>query len=641
LTDFLGEEIRLWNYRIRVAPALAIGVLAVTALLYLFFATFNEDPKIFDDEGTLMITFREILDGRILYHNISALYGPFYYSIITPLFSLLDIPLSHDAARLVSAVFWFCCSVTFATFVWRLTCSVIAAAFAGLTALFLLKLFVHSPLHPQELSFLLIGVLLHLLLSVEKGPRPIALALLGVIVGGLLLTKINLAAIVMVPLLLGALRATSDRRYIPAIHGVVLVLGLFMPIALMAPLLHLEWVIRYCVFASGTILAALVVWSSSCIPKSLTIRHWGYCAGGLTAVVLLTLCISIAGGTTAYEIFRATVLQNFDLVQNWHNPAPVSGWAIAITAISLAYAVFHALSWARAANREAVMGRVMQLKAGIGILGCLSITIAAVFGTPWENLPELMFQALVPFAWLLMITDETAEQPHPFARGILGLMAAFLVLYAFPVHGTQTMLASLLPAIMLPVLLNDAVRHPGTQQFLKRHLPTALLNKRVWHHAPLTLAYTLVLVMLGAQTVSELRRYQSLEPLNLRGASLVRTDHRTAQLLRWVVGELVKCPAFYSLPSMPSLYFWIDQRAPTGMISNNALGLLSLEQQRHAVSDLEQHNGLCILTIPALLEYFDRGQLRARSPLLQYVEENFTEVASKGPFHVLHRNRVD
>ena len=48
----------------RVAPALATGVLAVTALLYLFFATFNEDPKIFDDEGTLMITFREILDGQ-------------------------------------------------------------------------------------------------------------------------------------------------------------------------------------------------------------------------------------------------------------------------------------------------------------------------------------------------------------------------------------------------------------------------------------------------------------------------------------------------------------------------------------------------------------------------------------------------
>jgi hypothetical protein len=623
-----------------MTTTLANGLLAVAALPFLFFATFI-DTKVFDDEGTLMITFREISDGRILYHDISALYGPFYYSIITPLFSMLNIPLSHDAVRLVSAVFWFCCSVTFATFVWRLTRSVIAAAFAGLTALFLLKLFVHSPLHPQELSFLLIGVLLHLLVSVEKGPRPIALALLGAIVGGLLLTKINLAAIVIVPLLLGALRATSDRRYIPAIHGVVLVLGLFMPIALMAPLLHLEWVIRYCVFASGTILAALVVWSSSCIPKSLTIRHWGYCVGSLTAVVLLTLCISIAGGTTAFEIFRATVLQNFGVVQNWHLPAPVSGGAIAITATSLAYAVLLALSWTRAANREAAMRRVMRLKAGIGILGCLSIAIAAVFGTPWEDFPRLTFQCLVPFAWLIMITDETVLQPHRLAKGMLGLMAAFLVLYAFPVHGTQTMLASFLPTVMLPVLLNDAVRHPDVQRFLKRHLSATPLKKETWRHVPLAMAYALMLVMLGSQTLAKFREYQSLEPLNLRGASLVRTDHESAQLLRWVVGELDKCPAFYSLPSLPSLYFWSGQRAPTGIISNNTFGLLSSEQQRHAIADLDRYSELCVLTIPALLEYFDRGQLRVRPPLLRYVEENFTEVASKGPFHVLHRNWAD
>ena len=196
-----------------------------------------------------MITFREILDGRILYHDISALYGPFYYSIITPLFSLLDVPLSHDAARLVSAAFWFCCTVSLAALVWRLTCSAIAALFAGLIALFFLKLFVHSPLHPQELSFLLICLLLHLLVSVEKEPKPIALTLMGGVVGGLLLIKINLAAFVTLPLILGALRATSDRGSFRAIEAVVLALGLLLPIALMGPLFRLEWVIWYCVFA--------------------------------------------------------------------------------------------------------------------------------------------------------------------------------------------------------------------------------------------------------------------------------------------------------------------------------------------------------------------------------------------------------
>ena len=80
-----------------------------------------------------------------------------------------------------------------------------------------------------------------------------------------------------------------------------------------------------------------------------------------------------------------------------------------------------------------------------------------------------MFQFLVPFAWLLMVTDEELDSPRPLTRGVIGLMAAFLVLYAFPVHGTQTTLASLLPAVMLPVLLNDAMRHarltPATKAY--------------------------------------------------------------------------------------------------------------------------------------------------------------------------------
>jgi hypothetical protein len=642
LTAFAAQEIQSSKYQTLVTPAIGPSLLIVTALPFIFFVTFSESPKIFDDEGTLMITFREILDGRILYHDISALYGPFYYCTIAPLFSLLDVPLSHDAVRLVSAIFWFCCSMTFATLVWRLTGSTIAASFAGLTALFFLKFFVHSPLHPQELSFLLIGILLHLLVSMENGPKPIALALMGVIVGGLLLIKINLAMFVILPLVLGALRATSDRGHVCAFHGVVLALSLVLPMALMAPLFRLEWVIWYCVFASGTILAALVVWSSSCIPNVFTIKHWGYCISGFTATVLSTLCATIAYGTTPFEIFRATVLQNFGLVQNWYLAPPVSGGAIAITVTSLAYATLLALSRTRAMNREATMGRVIRLKAGIGILGSLAIAIAAVFGTPWGRITESMFQCLVPFAWLIMVTDETVEQNHTLARGILGLIAAFLVLYAFPVHGTQTMLATLLPAVMLPVLLNDTVMHPGIRSFLKRHWPAPPFKIQVWHRAPLTaVAYALMLAMLGSQTLSKFRDYQSLEPLNLRGASLVRIDHDSAQLLRWVVGKLVECPTFYSLPSLPSFYFWTNQKAPTGMISNNTFGVLSSEQQRLAVADLERHNDLCILMFPALLEYFDRGQLSASPPLLQYVEKNFTEVESIGPFRVLRRIRMN
>ena len=617
-----------------VEPVLTTGLLALTALPFVYCAAFT-GAKVFDDEGALMITFRDILDGRILYHDIFALYGPFYYFSFTPIFSLLNVPLSHDAARLISAFFWLCSSLIFAALSWRLTGSAIAKAFTFLTVLFLLKVFVHSPLHPQELSFLLVGIALHLLVSIEKESKPVTLILLGAIAGALLFTKVNLAAFVILPLFLGALRATEGHAYLRAMHGVVLALAVLIPVVLMAPLFHLEWAVRYCIFASGTIVAALVVWSSSFIPKVLTVRHWGLCAGGFTAAVLVALGATMVGGTTAFEIFRATILQNFGLVQNWNRPASVGGGALTVTAISLVYAVLYARSRTRA-NREAILGRVMRLKAGIGILGCLAIAGAVIFSIPWEDLPPIMFQFLVPFAWLLMVTDETAKQPRPLARGVLGLLAAFLILYAFPIEGTQTVLAALLPASMLPVLLHDAVRHPETRRLLKELL-TAVLRVAVWRRMPVAAAYALMLVMLGSQTASEVRRYQSLESLNLPGAYLVRIDHDDAQLLRGVVAELVTCPAFYSLPNLPSLYFWTNQRAPTGMISNNTLGLLSPDQQWQTIADLERHAELCILTIPALLRYFDRGQLATRPPLLRYIEENFVEKQSNGPFHLLRR----
>jgi hypothetical protein len=68
LTESAGEKIHSREYWTRMTPVLATGLLAAAAISFLFFLTFI-DTKVFDDEGTFMITFREILDGRILYNG--------------------------------------------------------------------------------------------------------------------------------------------------------------------------------------------------------------------------------------------------------------------------------------------------------------------------------------------------------------------------------------------------------------------------------------------------------------------------------------------------------------------------------------------------------------------------------------------
>ena len=47
----------------RIAPIFMFGSMGLFALPFLFFVTFN-GVKSFDDEGTLMITFREIMEGH-------------------------------------------------------------------------------------------------------------------------------------------------------------------------------------------------------------------------------------------------------------------------------------------------------------------------------------------------------------------------------------------------------------------------------------------------------------------------------------------------------------------------------------------------------------------------------------------------
>ena len=64
------------------------------------------------------------------------------------------------------------------------------------------------------------------------------------------------------------------------------------------------------------------------------------------------------------------------------------------------------------------------------------------------------------------------------------------------------------------------------------------------------MVYILMLAMLGSQTMSQFERYQSLEPLNLPGSSLLRTDLRTAELIggRWAnwfsALRFIHCPIY-------------------------------------------------------------------------------------------------
>src|SRR5258708_22548642 len=68
----------------------------------------------YDEEGTLMIAFSDLVNGRRLYDDIFSLYGPFYFISIGSLFTVIRLPISHDVVIFISAVFWLLLSIIMA-----------------------------------------------------------------------------------------------------------------------------------------------------------------------------------------------------------------------------------------------------------------------------------------------------------------------------------------------------------------------------------------------------------------------------------------------------------------------------------------------------------------------------------------------
>jgi hypothetical protein len=611
--------------------AVLLALLCVLAAPYAFFNGFTE-IQAYDDEGTLMITFRDLAHGLRLYDDVYALYGPFYYLTVGSLFTKLHVPLTHDAVRLVSTVFRLACSGVLASLTYRLTRSMLGGAFTFLACVLLLEELLHSPTHPQEICLLLASLLPHLVLSVERRPERAtgAVAAVGAILAALLLTKINMGAFAALALAFTALRATPTGTWPRLATALAACAGLLLPLALMLPLFHLSWVAEYWAFATLTIGAALTTHLGTGHERLLTPRHWAVCLGALALTLAATLGLTLALGSSPYAMLDAVVLQNGRLIRNWYYALPISPGNVALAAAAAALAL-----GCRVAVKRPGMGRAADavpalLKLTAGTAGTAVVVLAATGMLPWFRAIVALFDVLMPFSFLVL-TPAAGRDTVGAGRASLGLLAAFMVLYAFPVAGTQLVIAEVLMVCALPVLLIEGAADlrslfPGPSAAALR--PNAAAG---W------LACAVLLGTLAHQTRHAWWSWGGEAASGLPGASLIHLSPSERARTDWVLRQVASCPAFYTFPGMLSLYFWTGRPSPTALNNNDALGLLSASQQERVVADLARQPGLCIVAAPEMLRFFDRGQLASRPPLLRYVEDNFAPVAERGSFQILAR----
>ena len=143
--------------------------------------------RYYDDEGYFLLSLKHYFAGGHLYTEVFSQYGPIYFFIQKILFRLLQLPVNHDAGRLVTLICWLLSAGLAGYFIYRVSKNTILASAAGLASMWLMRVVSEEPGHPQQI----ILPIFMLACCASVSAEPIGLLLLGGLGAALLFTKIN------------------------------------------------------------------------------------------------------------------------------------------------------------------------------------------------------------------------------------------------------------------------------------------------------------------------------------------------------------------------------------------------------------------------------------------------------------------
>jgi hypothetical protein len=597
---------------------LLLVVATVLAAPFVLFSTFT-GMSWFDDEGTLLVGFRSLLDGHRMYDDIYSLYGPLYNAVYGLIYVVLHVPLTHTAGRLIAAALWLTYTAGFAVLCQRLTNSTAATLLVYLLVLIWLAELMGSPGHPEELCLLLLVAVPLLACSLERAAGAATLAGVGAAVAGLALVKINIGLYVGGGLLLVLLRFTAPMAWTRIAVPILTIALLLLPVAVQAQLFDFRWARLYSLFSGLSFAAALFVFVKTPRETILRVADWRIIVLGGGVTCLTVIGGMMLAGSSAYAILDAVLLQNTHFVRNWNIPLDMGQKSLLAAAASVLAALAYCASGSYSHMQSYRDVCVVTLKSGYVLLGVPLLLFAS---------SEQVFKMLVPFCWLLMVQPAGFRREHTIGRSVTALIGATLSLYPFPVAGHQIRIGALLPVMMVPILAYDLLKALPERR-AGSHL------RALFHTGPVAAA--VVLAFGAVATLRSARAYWHGVPLGLPGTSLIRTEQKQADDMRWVTAHLSSCTSSYSMPGLLSFAFWTGLALLTTLNINDVLAFIRPAQQQRIIESLSRQSGLCVVYNPKYLQVFDRGQIETDPPLLHYLQTEFVPAAERDGFIILKR----
>jgi hypothetical protein len=564
--------------RVPLLLALAAGLAGTGWLLM------STNFMIHDDEGYVLIGIRDFVTGRRLYDEVFTQYGPAPFLYYEAWHRVLGGPVTNLFGRALTLLHWLGAAVAAGVVAWRLSRRFWTAPFTTAAVFGYLWQMTWEPPHPGGLiAFVAALALAGAVEAVLRNRPALALGILGAAGAVLALTKINVGVFWLCGagawLLIGTARTGAGLAAI----GLAL-----LPFALMRPLLHEDWVLKFAVVFAVCSLAACALVARGDRP-ALGRREWLAGAAGFAGLGAVILGAILLHGTSLSGLLDGVILNPLRHPANFHFGFPWSAPAWLLLCLSLGLTGLWL--W-----RPALRGRLSDIVAGLRVAGLGAL---AWHAEDWLSVqgPGHMVSLILPLTllFLLPLGPEAAGNRQQHAAGLVALVGLGQVLHAYPVAGTQLGWGTFLLLPLCAAGLSEALER------LARRL------QRRWL-APAGAAAALLVVGWQTALLSQQawQRWRHSDELGLPGAETVRPPENVRYALRilWANAQL-HSDVLFSRPGMFSFNLWTGLPTPTTRNATHWFWLLSPDQQQEIVERLRAAPRPAVISSRPLIEFLD------------------------------------
>jgi len=579
----------------RAAIGVAVLLVALGAVGYVAMMSGWEQ---YDDEGYVLMSLHHFAGGSDLYDTTYSQYGPLFFELFGLPFRALGVAPGHDAARILTLVFWLAASSCVGVLTWRFAGRALSWGVVGAVLSFVVLLPITAePLHPGGFLVMVMAALAVVCVMTGESRRYLVA---GVLVAALGLTKINIGGLAAFAIVLAETIAYTPRTAAQRhARAAVIAVCCAVPLVLLASSADVpEW--RWLGIGVTASLAALAIVAPR--GDGDPVRAIGQLTLGALGLTAIVLAIIVAAGTSLRGLVDGILLEPLALSEAFTVVPEFDLASLLVALMVLAFVVYVQRSG------EPVVPPAVDVIVGL-------VAFVALIG---DSVLPLDSPFLAP---LLAPVVLLAGEREARREGILPVscLAVFGALQAYPVAGSQVAFGTFLTVV--PAVL-----------ILRRGLAAIVPRPAVAPTAALVVAGALFL----QQFVPQLADYRSYEALDTPGARLMRLAPGERDDLRGVLEDLRGCRTVVSFPGVLSLNLWSEVAPPSQEYAGAWMYLLEMPQQERIVRQLDNSRAVCLVQVPELLSFWKRGRPIPDRPLVRWVERAEGPTTRHGPYIVTH-----